>query len=179
MPHLFILCHPVPFHSPARLFRPRGGITARTNYEWYSNRDPIRREFKLSRRTESYFLEVQSENEIALVKFQVKKKDIGQKDRVYGGARRFGGRTVFGTEVKANISEKWQVYSRMAMVNAQVDTWSTLMSHVGYFLSPRAEIFAEFGSGWHTDNDLVNDNDIADNIRKIDHKLFFVTKVSF
>jgi hypothetical protein len=156
-----------------------GGITARTNYEWYSNRDPIRSEFKLSRRTESYFLEVQSENEIALVKFQVKKKDIGQKDRVYGGARRFGGRTIFGTEVKANISEKWQVYSRMAMVNAQVDTWSTLMAHVGYFLSPRAEIFVEFGSGWHTDNDLVNDNDIADNIRKIDHKLFFVTKVSF
>lgn len=157
----------------------KGGITARTNYEWYINHDPIREEFKLSERTESYFAEVQSENEIALVKFQVKKKDIGQKDRVYGGARRFGDRTIFGTEVKANISEKWQVYSRMALVDARVDTWSTLMAHVGYFLSPRAEIFCEFGSGWHTDNDLVNDNDIADNVRKIDHKLFFVTKVSF
>ncbi len=157
----------------------KGGITARTNYEWYSNRDPIRKEFKLSQHTESYFLEVQSENEIALVKFQVKKKDIGQKDRVFGGARRFGDRTIVGTEVKANISDKWQVYSRMALVDARVDTWSTLMAHVGYFLSPRAEIFVEFGSGWHTDNDLVNDNDIADNVRKIDHKLFFVTKVSF
>jgi hypothetical protein len=157
----------------------KGGITARTNYEWYSNQDPIREEFKLSRSTESYFMEVQSENEIALVKFQVKQKDIGQKDRVYGGSRRFGERTIFGTEVKANISEKWQVYSRMAMVNAQVDTWSTLMAHVGYFISPQAEISAEFGSGWHTDNDLVNDNDIADNIREIDHKLFFVTRVSF
>jgi hypothetical protein len=157
----------------------KGGITARTNYEWYINRNPNRAEFKLSKRTESYFAEVQSENEIALVKFQVKKKDIGQKDRLHGGTRRFGERTIFGTEVKANISEKWQVYSRMAMVNAQVDTWSTLMAHVGYFLSPRAEMFVEFGSGWHTDNDLVNDNDIADNVRKIDHKLFFVTKVSF
>jgi len=157
----------------------KGGITARTNYEWFSNRNPIRKEFKLSGRTESYFLEVQSENEIALVKFQVKKKDIGQKDRVYGGARRIGERTIFGTEVKANISDKWQVYSRMATVNAQVDTWSTLMAHLGYFLSPVAEIFVEFGSGWHTDNDLVNDNDIADNVRRIDHKLFFVTKVSF
>jgi len=157
----------------------KGGITARTNYEWYLNRNPIRREFKLSRRTESFFVEVQSENEIALVKFQVKQKDIGQKDRVYGGARRFGERTIFGTEVKANISEKWQVYSRMAMVNAQVDTWSTLMAHVGYFISSRAEIYGEFGSGWHTDNDLTNDNDIADNIREIDQKLFFVTRVSF
>ena len=108
-----------------------------------------------------------------------KQKDIGQKDRVYGGARRFGERTIFGTEVKANISEKWQVYSRMATVNAQVDTWSTLMAHVGYFISPRAEIYVEFGSGWHTDNDLTNDNDIADNIREIDQKLFFVTRVSF
>jgi len=157
----------------------KGGITARTNYEWYSNHNPIREEFKLSERTESYFAEVQAENEIALVKFQVKKKDIGQKDRVFGGSRRFGDRTIVGTEVKANISEKWQVYSRMALVDARVDTWSTLMAHVGYFLSSRAEIFVEFGSGWHTDNDLVNDNDIADNIRKIDHKLFFVTKVSF
>ena len=157
----------------------KGGITARINYEWYINRNPNRAEFKLSKRTESYFAEVQSENEIALVKFQVKKKDIGQKDRLHGGTRRFGERTIFGTEVKANISEKWQVYSRIAMVNAQVDTWSTLMAHVGYFLSPRAEMFVEFGSGWHTDNDLVNDNDIADNVRKIDHKLFFVTKVSF
>jgi hypothetical protein len=156
-----------------------GGITARANYEWYINHNPIREEFKLSERTESYFAEVQSENEIALVKFQVKKKDIGQKDRVFGGSRRFGDRTIVGTEVKANISEKWQVYSRMALVDARVDTWSTLMAHVGYFLSPRAEIFIEFGSGWHTDNDLVNDNDIADNIQKIDHKLFFVTKVSF
>jgi hypothetical protein len=157
----------------------KGGITGRMNYEWYANRDPIRQEFKLSRLTESYFMEVQSENEIALVKFQMKKKDIGQKDRVYGGSRRFGERTVFGTEVKANISEKWQVYSRMALVNAQVDTWSTLMAHVGYFISSRAETYVEFGNGWHTDNDLVNDNDIADNIRQIDHKLFFVTKVSF
>jgi hypothetical protein len=157
----------------------KGGITARTNYEWYINRNPVRQEFKLSRHTESYFLEVQSENEIALVKFQVKQKDIGQKDRVYGGVRRFGARTIFGTEVKANISEKWQVYSRMATVNAQVDTWSTLMAHVGYFISPQAEIYIEFGSGWHTDNDLVNDNDIADHIREIDHKLFFVTRVSF
>ncbi len=157
----------------------KGGITARINYDWYTNHDPIRGEFKLSENTESFFAEVQSENEIALVKFQVKKKDIGQKDRVYGGSRRFGERTIFGTEVKANISERWQVYSRMALVDSRVDEWSTLMAHVGYFLASNAEIFIEFGSGWHTDNDLVNDNDIADNIRKIDHKLFFVTKVSF
>ena len=157
----------------------KGGITARTNYEWYTNHDPVREEFKLSDHTESYFAEVQSENEIALVKFQVKIKDIGQRDRVYGGTRRFGERTLFGTEVKANISEKWQVYARMAMVDARVDTWSTLMAHMGYFPSPQSEIYVEFGSGWHTDNDLVNDNDIADNVREIDHKLFFVTKVNF
>jgi len=159
----------------------KGGITARTNYEWYTNHYPypFRKEFKLSDHTESYFAEVQSENEIALVKFQVKIKDIGQRDRMYSGIRRFGERTLFGTEVKANISEKWQVYSRMALVDARVDTWSTLMAHMGYFPSPRSEIFLEFGSGWHTDNDLVNDNDIADNVREIDHKLFFVTKVNF
>ena len=157
----------------------KGGITARTNYEWYMNEDPIRSEFKLARNTESFFAEVQSENEIALVKLQVKTKDIGQKDRVYGGSRRFGERIIFGTEVKANIGEKWQVYSRMALVDARVDEWSSMMFHLGYFISPRAEIFVEFGSGWHTDNDLVNDNDIADNIQKIDQKAFFVTKVSF
>lgn len=157
----------------------KGGIKTKLVYELYRNDDPTREEYKLARSTKSAFVEIQSENEVALVKFQVKRKDIGVEERAYGKERRFGERTLFGTEVKANLSDEWQVYSRMVLVDAKVDKWATLMAHVGYFISPTVEMWMEFGEPWRTDNDLVNDNDIADQIAQIKPRLFLGMKISF
>lgn len=157
----------------------KGGIKGKLVYELYRNDNPTRQEYKLARKTKSALIEIQSENEVALVKFQVKRKDIGLEERAYGKERRFGERTLFGTEIKANLSDEWQVYSRMVLVDAKVDKWATLMAHVGYFISPSVEIWMEFGEPWRTDNDLVNDNDIADQIAHINPRLFLGMKLSF
>jgi hypothetical protein len=157
----------------------KGGIKGKLVYEHYESGNPTLEEFKLATRSRSAFAEIQSENEVALVKFQVKRKDIGLEERAYGKERRFGERTLFGTEVKANLSDQWQVYTRMVLVDAQVDKWATLMAHVGYFISPGVEMWLEFGEPWRTDNDLVNDNDIADQRAEIESRLFFGMRMSF
>jgi hypothetical protein len=157
----------------------KGGIKGKLVYELYENENPTRQEFKLGKLSRSALVEIQSENEVALVKFQVKRKDIGLDERAYGKERRFGERTLFGTEVKANLSDEWQVYSRMVLVDAKVDKWATLMAHVGYRISSTVEMWIEFGEPWRTDNDLVNDDQIANEIAEIKSRLFLGMKIAF
>ncbi|MEO0271172.1 MAG: hypothetical protein ABIM57_05390, partial [candidate division WOR-3 bacterium] len=86
-----------------------------------------------------------------------KMKDIGIKDNPYS----IGERNLIGLEGKINLPLNFYFYFRGAIANRDFATWESAFLQMGYTISGK-EFYAEYGEGYVTDFDLINDNDFAD-----------------
>ncbi len=103
------------------------------------------------------FFEIKKEERNYLLKIQYKIKDIGIHDNLYS----IGERHLFGIEGKINLPRNFYFYFRGATGNTDFATWETAFLQIGY-TSPGKEFYIEYGEGYPTDYDLINDNDFAD-----------------
>ncbi|MEO0291069.1 MAG: hypothetical protein ABIN15_07540 [candidate division WOR-3 bacterium] len=103
------------------------------------------------------FFEIKKEEKNYLLKIQYKMKDIGIKDNPYS----IGERNLIGLEGKINLPLNFYFYFRGAIANRDFATWESAFLQMGYTISGK-EFYAEYGEGYVTDFDLINDNDFAD-----------------
>ncbi|MEN3045776.1 MAG: hypothetical protein ABDH49_02125 [Candidatus Hydrothermales bacterium] len=103
------------------------------------------------------FFELKKEETNYLLKLQVKIKDIG----VYNSPYSIGERVLLGIEGKINLPRNFFFYFRAAQGKNRFETWESAFLQLGYVLHGR-EIYLEYGEGYATDSDLVNDIDFSD-----------------
>lgn len=110
-----------------------------------------------------WFLELIAENSVVRIKFQYKIKDIGVNVEGDEIDYSIGQRSIWGVELKINLYPGLQFYSRMAIGQGRINQWSSLFAQLAYRGFQNSEIFLEYGNPDHTNDDLVNDSDVADN----------------
>lgn len=103
------------------------------------------------------FFEIKKEEKNYLLKIQYKIKDIGIIDNPYS----IGERHLIGLEGKVNLPRNFFFYFRGAIGNTSFATWETAFFQIGYTY-PGKEFYIEYGEGYLTDYDLINDNDFSD-----------------
>ncbi|MEN3043760.1 MAG: hypothetical protein ABDH37_00885 [Candidatus Hydrothermales bacterium] len=103
------------------------------------------------------FFELKKEEINYLLKVQLKIKDIGVHNSPYS----IGERVLFGVEGKINLKRNFYFYFRAAQGRSDFATWESAFLQIGYISSGK-ELYLEYGEGYVTDFDLVNDIDFSD-----------------
>lgn len=109
------------------------------------------------------WVEFIGENRFMRVKLQYKIRDIGINTHGREIDYSLGQRHLFGAELKVNLTDHLQFYGRGALAMGVASNWETLFAQLAYRAFPNSEIYLEYGEGWTTDADLVNDWDFSDN----------------
>jgi len=128
----------------------------------------------------NYFVEVSAENKDMKVKFQYKIKDIGVNRGALTRENSIGQRSIYGIEARLNVVRDLTFYTRFAIGSGINRQWESLFAQFIFRGIKNSELIFEYGHPDHTDGDLVNDGDVADNdSRTIDHRILFKFKFWF
>lgn len=127
------------------------------------------------------FVEVGAGNAIGRIKFQFKRKDIGIHTGGYDFMKAYsaGQRDIFGLELTAHITENLQFYQRTGFGRGVTGgSWMSGFYQLAYRGFRNTEIYIEYGNPDQTNDDLVNDGELADNIHlDFEHRVKLFVKM--
>ncbi|MEW6040101.1 MAG: hypothetical protein AB1633_01090 [Elusimicrobiota bacterium] len=141
------------------------GLKGKSGMEWLSDKTGV---------YPGAFVELYGETSAVYGRLQTRLKDIGSK-------RNLGERFIFAAELRVNITERMQAYTREVIVqsNYKKKNWSSLFYQLRYNILPDIETYIEYGEGYQTDN-LAFDNDILNNdLTDTVHLVKMIFKVNF
>jgi len=113
------------------------------------------------------FFELGAGNSLGRIKFQYKRKDIGIHTGGYDFLKAYsaGQRDIFGIELTTHITENLQFYQRTGFGRGVTGgSWMSGFYQLAYRGFRNTEIYLEYGNPDQTNDDLVNDGELADNI---------------
>ena len=128
-----------------------GGLSSKLGFELTKDNEDI---------WKHAIFEVIRESKRFKIKLQYKVKDIGVNDSPIS----VGERHLLGLELRVNLPAEFQFYSRTVLGKGITRGWDSGFYQLAYRGFSNVEFYLEYGEASHTEDDLVNDPDVADYI---------------
>ncbi len=124
--------------------------------------------------------EIVKESQKFKVKLQYKIKDIGVTKSSPEYSLSVGERHLLGLELRVNLPADLQFYSRTVVGKGIARGWDSGFYQLAYRGFSNTEIYLEYGEPSHTEDNLVEDPDVADYIyRETENRIKLLVKFYF
>lgn len=115
------------------------------------------------------FAELSVENRLAKVRIQARIRDF----------RTFREIVAYGYDMEFNATGRLKGYFRILNVNEETEARATIYARVAYDVGYKAELFAEYGNGWSSENLVNTDNFVTEGSgTRIDHQVKLFLKMN-
>lgn len=115
------------------------------------------------------FAELSVENRLAKVRIQARIRDWTTFREI----------VAYGYDMEFNATGKLKGYFRILNVNEETEARATVYARVSYDIGYKAELFAEYGNGWRSENLVNTDNFVTEGSGdRIDHQIKMFLKLN-